>query len=235
MIKILRSRTLIFILAAVIIAATGLTAYAEEKAHERRIRLSAELIRDMAAQDDAASMADVIKSGKGVAIFPAVTKAGLMIGGQVGEGLVLLRNPNGTWNGPSFMGLSGASIGIQIGAQSVGLVLVITNEEGLRAFTGGNSFKLGADVAIAAGPVGRDTSAATDSRAKASIYSYSMSKGLFAGMTFEGSVLNQNRDANRAYWGRDMSAQAALKKPANDKRIKELVNSLNALVKKAPK
>ena len=235
MIKILRSRTLIFILAAVIIAATGLTAYAEEKAHERRIRLSAELIRDMAAQDDAASMADVIKSGKGVAIFPSVTKAGLMIGGQVGEGLVLLRNPNGTWNGPSFMGLSGASIGIQIGAQSVGLVLVITNEEGLRAFTGGNSFKLGADVAIAAGPVGRDTSAATDSRAKASIYSYSMSKGLFAGMTFEGSVLNQNRDANRAYWGRDMSAQAALKKPANDKRIKELVNSLNALVKKAPK
>lgn len=235
MIKILRSRTLIYILAAAIIAATGLTAYAEEKAHERRIRLSAELIRDMAAQDDAASMADVIKSGKGVAIFPSVTKAGLMIGGQVGEGLVLLRNPNGTWNGPSFMGLSGASIGIQIGAQSVGLVLVITNEEGLRAFTGGNSFKLGADVAIAAGPVGRDTSAATDSRAKASIYSYSMSKGLFAGMTFEGSVLNQNRDANRAYWGRDMSAQAALKKPANDKRIKELVNSLNALVKKAPK
>ena len=235
MIKILKSRTLIYILAAAIIAATGLTAYAEEKAHERRIRLSAELIRDMAAQDDAASMADVIKSGKGVAIFPAVTKAGLMIGGQVGEGLVLLRNPNGTWNGPSFMGLSGASIGIQIGAQSVGLVLVITNEEGLRAFTGGNSFKLGADVAIAAGPVGRDTSAATDSRAKASIYSYSMSKGLFAGMTFEGSVLNQNRDANRAYWGRDMSAQAALKKPANDKRIKELVNSLNALVKKAPK
>ena len=235
MIKILRSRTLIFILAAVIIAATGLTAYAEEKAHERRIRLSAELIRDMAAQDDAASMADVIKSGKGVAIFPSVTKAGLMIGGQVGEGLVLLRNPNGTWNGPSFMGLSGASIGIQIGAQSVGLVLVITNEQGLRAFTGGNSFKLGADVAIAAGPVGRDTSAATDSRAKGSIYSYSMSKGLFAGMTFEGSVLNQNRDANRAYWGRDMSAQAALKKPANDKRIKELVNSLNALVKKAPK
>ena len=235
MIKILKSRTLIYILAAAIIAATGLTAYAEEKAHERRIRLSAELIRDMAAQDDAASMADVIKSGKGVAIFPSVTKAGLMLGGQVGEGLVLLRNPNGTWNGPSFMGLSGASIGIQIGAQSVGLVLVITNEEGLRAFTGGNSFKLGADVAIAAGPVGRDTSAATDSRAKASIYSYSMSKGLFAGMTFEGSVLNQNRDANRAYWGRDMSAQAALKKPANDKRIKELVNSLNALVKKAPK
>ncbi|NLD04626.1 MAG: lipid-binding SYLF domain-containing protein [Synergistaceae bacterium] len=233
--KISKSGALILILAAAFILSTGLTAFAEEKAHERRIRLSYELVRKMTAQNDAASMADVIKSGKGVAIFPAVTKAGLMIGGQIGEGLVLLRNSNGTWNGPSFIGLSGASIGIQIGAQSVGLVLVITNEDGLRAFTGGNSFKLGADVAIAAGPVGRDTSAATDSRAKASIYSYSMSKGLFAGMTFEGSVLNQNRDANRAYWGRDMSAASALKKPANDKRIKELVNSLNALVKKAPK
>ena len=233
--KISKSGALIFILAGAIILSSGVTAFAEEKAHERRIRMSMELIQEMTAQEDSASMADVIKSGKGVAIFPAVTKAGLMIGGQVGEGLVLLRNPNGTWSGPSFMGLSGASIGIQIGVQSVGLVLVITNEDGLRAFTGGNSFKLGADVAIAAGPVGRDASAATDSRAKASIYSYSMSKGLFAGMTLEGTVLNQNRDANRAYWGRDVSAAAALKKPASDKKIKNLVNSLNALVKKAPK
>lgn len=235
MIKISRAQMMIMVLATVVIFFSGTSAFAEEKAHERRIRLSAALIREMTEQNDSSGMADVIKSGKGVAIFPAVTKAGLMIGGQVGEGLVLLKNPNGTWSGPSFMSLSGASIGIQIGAQSVGLVLVITNEEGLRAFTGGNSFKLGADVAIAAGPVGRDASAATDTRAKASIYSYSISKGLFAGMTFEGSVLNQNRDANRAYWGRDMSAQAALKKPANDKRIKELVNSLNALIKKAPK
>lgn len=233
--KIPRFHIMILVIAAALIFSCGTSSFAEEKAHERRIRLSAELVRDMTAQGDSDSMADVIKSGKGVAIFPAVTKAGLMIGGQVGEGLVLLRNSNGTWKGPSFMSLSGASIGLQIGAQSVGLVLVITNEDGLRAFTGGNSFKLGADVAIAAGPVGRDASASTDSRAKASIYSYSMSKGLFAGMTFEGSVLNQNRDANKAYWGRDMSAAAALKKPANDKRIKNLTDSLNALVKKAPK
>ncbi|MDD4159410.1 MAG: lipid-binding SYLF domain-containing protein [Synergistaceae bacterium] len=230
-----RYGVLLFILTAAIMLSAGLAASAEEKAHERRIRLSAELLQKMAAEDDSAGMADVIKSGKGVAIFPAVTKAGLVVGGQVGEGLVLLRNPNGTWRGPSFMGLSGASVGFQIGAQSVGLVLVITNEEGLRAFTGGNSFKLGADVAIAAGPVGRDTSAATDGRAKASIYSYSMSKGLFAGISLEGTVLNQNRDANRAYWGRDMSAAAALKKPASDKRMKKLVDSLNALVKKAPR
>lgn len=206
-----------------------------EAAHERRIRLSTELINKMAIEQDAEALADVIKSGKGVAIFPAVTKAGLGFGGQTGEGLVLLRKPNGSWTGPAFMGINGASVGLQIGVQSVGLVLVITNQDGLRAFTGGNSFKLGADVAVAAGPVGRDTSAATDGRAQASIYSYSMSKGLFAGISIDGCVINQNRDANRAYWGRDMSAGNALKKPASGKKIQALVKALNNLVKKAPK
>lgn len=209
------------------------TALAEEKAHVRRIRMAGELIREMTSMSDADALGQVIKSGKGVAIFPSVTKAGLIVGGQVGEGVVFLRNPNGTWSGPAFMGISGASIGFQIGAQSVGLVLVITNEAGLRAFTGGNSFKLGADVAIAAGPVGRDASAATDARGKASIYSYSITKGLFAGISLEGSVINQNRDANRAYWGRDMSAKAALAKPATDKRVAPLIKDLRTLIAKA--
>lgn len=220
---------------SLVLAMAAVAAAAEEKAHERRIRMSGQLIREMASLNDADSMGQVIKSGKGVAIFPSVTKAGLIVGGQVGEGVVFLRNPNGTWSGPAFMGISGASVGLQIGAQSVGLVLVITNEAGLRAFTGGNSFKLGADVAIAAGPVGRDASAATDGRMKASIYSYSISKGLFAGVTLEGSVINQNRDANKAYWGRDISAAAALKKPAADKRVTPLIKDLNALIGKAGK
>ncbi|MGN0880948.1 YSC84-related protein [Cloacibacillus porcorum] len=224
----------IFALIALLVAGAAQAAFAET-AHMRRIRLSTDLINKMAKEQDADALADVIKSGKGVAIFPAVTKAGLGIGGQTGEGVVFLRQSNGRWTGPAFMGISGASIGFQIGVQSVGLVLVITNEQGLRAFTGGNSFKLGADVAIAAGPVGRDTSAATDGRAKASIYSYSMSKGLFAGISIDGSVINQNRDANKAYWGRDISAANALKKPATDKRVAPLIKALNNLVKKAPK
>ena len=224
----------IFALIALLVAGAAQAAFAET-AHMRRIRLSTDLINKMAKEQDADALADVIKSGKGVAIFPAVTKAGLGIGGQTGEGVVFLRQSNGRWTGPAFMGISGASIGFQIGVQSVGLVLVITNEQGLRAFTGGNSFKLGADVAIAAGPVGRDTSAATDGRAKASIYSYSMSKGLFAGISIDGSVINHNRDANKAYWGRDISAANALKKPATDKRVTPLIKALNNLVKKAPK
>ena len=227
-------KIMIFALLALLVAGAAQAAFAET-AHMRRIRLSADLINKMANEQDADALADVIKSGKGVAIFPAVTKAGLGIGGQTGEGVVFLRQSNGRWSGPAFMGISGASIGFQIGVQSVGLVLVITNEQGLRAFTGGNRFQLGADVAIAAGPVGRDASAATDGRAKASIYSYSMSKGLFAGISIDGSVINQNRDASKAYWGRDISAANALKKPATDKRVAPLIKALNNLVKKAPK
>ena len=229
----MKKRTAIIVLLAVLTALFAATCAFAEPAHMRRIRLATELVNKMANEADASSLGDVIRSGKGVAIFPKVTKAGLVFGAETGEGVVLLRNPNGTWSGPAFMGINGASIGFQIGVQSIGLVLVITNEKGLLAFTGGNSFKLGADVAVTAGPVGREAAAATDGRTQASIYSYSMSEGLFAGIAVDGSVINQNRDANKAYWGRDMSAEAALKKPATDKRILPLVNALKNLIHKA--
>ncbi len=224
---------IIFLVLVSLVVTFASVASASEKAHERRIRLATDLINEMSQQDDADSLGNVIKSGVGVAIFPAVTKAGLIVGGQTGEGVVFIRNKNGTWSGPAFMSIAGASIGFQIGVQSIGLVLVITNEDGLRAFTGGNSFKLGADVSIAAGPVGRAASASTDGTAKASIYSYSITKGLYAGISLEGSVINQNRDANKAYWHKNMSANAALKKPATDKRVAPLIAALKRLIWKA--
>lgn len=228
--KSLKTIALLAVL-AVLFCAAG-TAWAEA-AHERRIRLAAQVLDEMAAQNDAGSLGDVIASGRGVAIFPRVGKAGFIVGGMGGQGIVLLKGKNGKWTGPAFMGIAGASFGLQIGASETALVLVITNEAGVRAFTGGNSLTLGGDVSIAAGPVGRDAKAATDGRAAAAIYSYSMSKGLFAGLALDGSQLNQNRDASKAYWGKPLSAQAALGKPATDKRIKPVVNALNRLVKKA--
>ena len=93
--------------------------------------------------------------------------------------------------------------------------------------------KLGGDVAVAAGPVGRRAEAATDAQAKASIYSYSMSKGLFAGVSLEGSVISISVKRNKEYWGNKVSAKDALQKTANDKRIKPLIDALNKLMKKA--
>lgn len=207
---------------------------AGETQHEKHIRMATALLQEMQKQEDASAMAHSVKSAKGVAIFPSVVQAGLGIGAMHGEGVVLIRNRRGGWNGPSFASLVGGSIGFQIGVKEVGLVLVITNENGIQAFTGGKSFKLGGDVSIAAGPLGRDTEAATDSRADASIYSYSMSRGLFAGLSISGSTINVNGDANKAYWGKATSAQAALARPATNQKIMALTQELNKLSKLAP-
>ncbi|MDR1138251.1 MAG: lipid-binding SYLF domain-containing protein [Synergistaceae bacterium] len=223
--------------AAIVICAsfmfTGTASAAAQ--HEKHIQMAVELIKKMETQDDVGTMAQTVKSGKAVAIFPNLIQAGLGIGGMHGEGVVLVKNSKGGWNGPSFTSLVGGSFGLQIGVKEVGLVLVITNEAGLQAFTGGKSFKLGGDVSVAAGPMGRDAQAATDSRADASIYSYSMSKGLFAGLTLSGSTININGDANKAYWGKATDAKAALAKQASGAKITPLLNELNKLMKLAGK
>jgi lipid-binding SYLF domain-containing protein len=219
---------------AVFAAAAPQEASAAQAQHERHIELATKLLQTMQAQDDADAMAGTVASCKGVAIFPKVIQAGLGIGGMAGEGVVLVRGKKG-WMGPSFASLVGGSIGLQIGVKEVGLVLVITNEAGLQVFTGGQSFKLGGDVSIAAGPMGRDAEAATDSRAAASIYSYSMSKGLFAGLTLSGSTINVNGDANKAYWEKATDAKTALSQSAAKPKIKPLTNELDKLSKMASK
>ena len=201
--------------------------------HERIIQMSAELVKNMGTQNDAEAMAQTVRNAKAVAIFPRTIRAGLGIGGMHGEGVVLVRNANGGWNGPSFASLVGGSFGLQIGVQEVGMVLVVVNDAGLQAFTGGQSFKLGADVGIAAGPVGRDLEAATDSRADASIYSYSMSRGLFAGISLSGSTINVNGDANLAHYGRATDAKTALASPATSSEVRQLTNELDKLIRLA--
>jgi lipid-binding SYLF domain-containing protein len=185
----------------------------------------------MATQEDAESMAYVLNRAKGVAIFPSVVKAGLVIGGQYGEGLLLKRDSGSNWYGPSFVNIAGASWGLQIGAQSVALVLVITNDRGMEQFMKGDQFKLGGDIAIAAGPVGRQGSAATDINLKASIYSYSMSKGLFAGITLEGSEVEVDENANTVYWGTATSPEKALSRKASSSKIKQLTGEIEKLMR----
>lgn len=214
--------------------AASTPAFAEAQ-HEKHIRMATELLQKMGDQNDSEAFADSIASSKGIAIFPALIQAGIGIGGMGGEGVVLVRDGKTSWKGPSFVSLVGGSIGLQFGVQETGLVLAIINQDGLLVFTGGQSFKLGGDVSIAAGPLGRSASAATDSRAEASIYSYSMSKGLFAGLTLSGSTINVNGDANKAYWGKALDAKDALSRAANSAKIKPLVAELNKLTKKSGK
>ena len=189
------------------------------------------MIEEMSAEDDVSAMADTVKTSRAIAIIPSMVKAGFIIGGEYGEGLIL-RHENGKWYGPSFYNIGGGSFGFQAGAQSVALLLAVINERGVGAFMGSKT-KLGGDFAVAAGPVGRRAEAATDAQAKASIYSYSISKGLFAGVSLEGSVISISVKRNNEYWGGKVSAKEALQKPADDKRIAPLVEALDELIKKA--
>ncbi len=143
-----------------------------------------------------------------------------------------MRHEKGKWYGPSFYNLGGGSFGFQIGAQKVSLLLAVINEKGVRAFMNSKT-KLGGDIGIAAGSLGRRAEAATDAQAKASIYSYSMSKGLFAGVSLEGSVISISVKRNQQYWGEKISASDALSKPATDKKIQPLLKILDKLIKEA--
>ena len=143
----------------------------------------------------------MLKDAQGVAIIPHVIKAGFVIGGRHGRGVVLVRNADGSWGRPLFLSLSGGSVGWQVGVQSTDLVLVFKNRTSLdRILDGKGKLTLGADAAIAAGPLGRQAEAATDGQLKAEIYSYSRSRGLFAGVSLEGAALLMDPRDTDAYY-----------------------------------
>jgi len=219
---------LLFMVSALMNLAIGT---ATAKTPQERIDGAVKVIREMSEQEDAGAMADVLNNAKGVVIFPSVVKAGFILGGKYGEGLILKKDVStGRWYGPSFVNIVGASWGLQIGAQAIALVLVINNERGMEPFIAGDSFKLGGDIGVAAGPVGRRGEAATDIKLKASIYSYSMSKGLFAGLSLEGAGMNVDENANQVYWGKATSPREALKKRASRQSILKLTREIEKLM-----
>lgn len=137
----------------------------------------------------------------GIAIIPGVIKGAFIIGGRYGEGVLLVRNKGGGWSNPTFLSIGGGSFGWQIGGQSTDVILVFKSQRSVDDIKKGK-FTLGADAAVAAGPVGRRAEGATDVMLKAEILSYSRSRGFFAGVSLEGSVLNILWKENGAYYGR---------------------------------
>jgi lipid-binding SYLF domain-containing protein len=189
-----------------------------------------DVLREMEKQNDVSTMAKLIDEGHGDARVPSMIKAGLISGGQHGYGLKK-KKKNKQWYGPSFFEMTGGSIGLQIGAQKVSLLFCINNQAGMKAFTD-NKSKLGANIGLAAGPVGREAGAATDGSLRASIYSYSMAKGLFAGVNLDGTAVGANHKMNNDYWGKKLSIGDALKKRASKPDVKELLAELNKIIKR---
>ncbi|HHV61701.1 MAG TPA: lipid-binding SYLF domain-containing protein [Firmicutes bacterium] len=223
-------KRLIVLACAITLMATGLAGTASASSPADRIDEALQILKEMSRQEDFETMAYLLKKAHGVAIFPSVLKAGLMIGARHGKGLVLRRDPvTGAWYGPSFVELTGLSWGPQIGVQSTSLVLVIANERGLKGFEEGK-ITLGGELSVAAGPVGRHAEARTDIELKAAIYSYSMSKGVFAGASLEGAKIDPDDSANELYWGSKLSPDTILSGKAADHRVRALVQELDRLI-----
>ena len=144
--------------------------------------------------------AKLLADAEGVAIIPRVIKAGFVFGGQGGHGVVLAKDKDGNWGDPVFIDLGGASVGFQAGVESTDVVLVFRNRKSLdRLLEGKGKVTLGADAAVAAGPVGRMAAAATDGKLEAEILSYSRSRGVFAGVSLSGSILHANARSNAMF------------------------------------
>ncbi|MDP2319344.1 MAG: lipid-binding SYLF domain-containing protein [Acidobacteriota bacterium] len=184
-----------------IVALSLATLSAQSSDEARRIADSIIVLDEIMAAADQSVPRSILEKAVGVAVFPSLIKGGFVVGGQRGKGILSVRDKQtGLWSAPAFLTITGGSIGAQIGAQAIDLVLVVNNDRGLEQLVK-NQFKIGADAGVAAGPVGREASAATDLQLRAQILSYSRARGLFAGITLNGATIRQDRDANERFYG----------------------------------
>lgn len=174
----------------------------------QRLREASTVFGEIMAADDRSIPQKILGEAEGLAIFPSTVKAGFIVGGMRGRGVLSVRTPDG-WSSPSFFTLTGGSIGLQIGGQAADIILVIYDRRGLEQLVQ-NQFKLGADASVAAGPVGRDAQAATDLKLRAQILSYSRARGLFAGVTINGSTIRADLDANERFYGKRLESKQIL-------------------------
>ena len=179
----------------------GVSLVAAQSDEAKRVAEATTVIEEMMAAGDKAVPQSILEKAEAIAVFRAVVRGGLMVAGQFGRGIISARDAtSGTWSAPAFLRITGGSFGAQIGGQAIDLILVVQNRRGLEQLVR-NQFKLGADASVAAGPVGRDASASTDIQMRAQILSYSRTRGLFAGITVNGSTIRQDRDANERFYG----------------------------------
>jgi len=150
--------------------------------------------------------ASLLAKARGIAIVPGVVKGGFVVGVRHGRGVLMTRNDDGTWKGPAFISLTGGSVGWQVGVQSTDVILVFRTRKSIDGLLRGK-FTIGADAAVAAGPLGRKAAAATDASLTAEILSYSRSRGLFAGVSLKGSTLRQDNSANEELYNSSVTAR----------------------------
>src|SRR5688500_3497769 len=181
---------------------------------DARAQNAIRVMTDIQAIPESAIPDKLLDEARAIVIVPDTIKAGLVLGGRRGHGMLSVKNPDGSWSNPSFVSLTGGSIGFQVGVQSADIVLVFRSDRGLESIVNGK-FTLGADAGVAAGPMGRNASTATDGELKAEIWSWSRARGLFAGVALDGAVLSIDDAANEAVYGRDTTPRMIFEGRAN--------------------
>jgi lipid-binding SYLF domain-containing protein len=187
--------------AVCLVAATFSVAAVAGERQETRITHATRVLDELMKMPEQNIPTWLLERAHAVAVIPAVIKVGLGIGGRRGKGVLVVRKDNGQWSNPVFVNLTGGSFGFQVGVQSTDIVLVFTSRQSIEGIVGGK-VTLGADASVAAGPVGRQSSAATDVGLTAQVYSYSRAQGLFAGVALDGSAMTIDHASNESFYGR---------------------------------
>jgi lipid-binding SYLF domain-containing protein len=187
-------------LAGVVLALTAVAAHAQAL-EEGRLLLATQVLNDARGARDQGIPDRLLERAYGIAVIPGFTKVAFFLGGARGHGVLVVRDPGGHFSSPVFVTLTGGSFGFQWGVQKTDLVLVFTSRKGIEGITGGK-LTLGGDVSVAAGPVGRQASAATDQAFNAGVYSYSHTSGIFAGVALSGAALTIDDSANADFYHR---------------------------------
>lgn len=193
------SRLMLLAALAALSLAAAATALAGPE-EDARARNAVRVLTEIQAIPENAIPDKLLDEARAVVVVPDTIKAGLVIGGRRGHGMMAVKSPDGTWSQPVFVTLTGGSIGFQAGVQSADVVLVFRNDRSLESLVNGK-FTLGADAGVAAGPLGRNASTATDGQLQAEIWSWSRARGLFAGVALDGAVLSIDDAANQSVYG----------------------------------
>ncbi len=198
------------LLAGAVALTTG-NLFAASGRHEtiERLQMSSETLESMIHTADKGIPEEVVSNAKCIVVVPHLVKGGFVIGAEHGRGVATCRTKEG-WSAPAFVSVGGGSWGLQIGVEGVDLVMLIMNDHGLQHLLS-SKFKVGADASASAGPLGRHASAGTDWRMETEVLTYSRSRGVFAGISLDGAVVEQDKDSTRAIYGSDPSFQSYLR------------------------
>lgn len=187
---------------------SAVNVFAQDKVDDR-LKNAYTVMKEILATPDQDIPQDLLDKSECVIIYPSVLKAAFIVGGSYGRGVITCRtgaNHNGPWSAPAMFALEGGSFGFQIGGEATDFVLLVMNDSGATSVLS-SKVKLGADASAAAGPVGRSASAETDAVMKAEILSYSRARGVFAGVSLEGSTMRSDDGANKSLYGKDLTAK----------------------------